>query len=59
MTPKAMALSAVRMAKMFLCTYSERSRRADSKACRRAGQTVQFDVTKGPKGWQAENVQPL
>jgi cold shock protein len=20
------------------------------------GQTVQFDVTKGPKGWQAENV---
>jgi cold shock protein len=23
------------------------------------GQTVQFDVTKGPKGWQAENVQPL
>src|SRR5580700_3688343 len=23
------------------------------------GQTVQFDVTKGPKRWQAENVQPL
>jgi CspA family cold shock protein len=23
------------------------------------GQTVQFDVTKGPKGWQAENVQPV
>ena len=23
------------------------------------GQKVQFDVTKGPKGWQAENVQPL
>ena len=23
------------------------------------GQAVQFDVTKGPKGWQAENVQPL
>ena len=23
------------------------------------GQSVQFDVTKGPKGWQAENVQPL
>ena len=23
------------------------------------GQTVQFDVTKGPKGWQAENVRPL
>ena len=23
------------------------------------GQTVQFDVTKGPKGLQAENVQPL
>jgi CspA family cold shock protein len=23
------------------------------------GQTVQFDVTKGPKGWQAENVQAL
>jgi cold shock protein len=23
------------------------------------GQTVQFEVTKGPKGWQAENVQPL
>ncbi len=22
----------------------------------REGQTVQFDVTKGPKGWQAENV---
>jgi len=22
------------------------------------GQTVQFDVTKGPKGWQAENVRP-
>jgi CspA family cold shock protein len=21
------------------------------------GQKVQFDVTKGPKGWQAENVQ--
>ena len=21
------------------------------------GQAVQFDVTKGPKGWQAENVQ--
>ena len=21
------------------------------------GQTVQFDVVKGPKGWQAENVQ--
>jgi len=23
------------------------------------GQTVQFDVTKGPKGWQAENVQSV
>ena len=23
------------------------------------GQKVQFNVTKGPKGWQAENVQPL
>jgi CspA family cold shock protein len=23
------------------------------------GQTVQFDVTKGPKGLQAENVRPL
>ena len=23
------------------------------------GQTVQFNVIKGPKGWQAENVQPL
>jgi cold shock protein len=23
------------------------------------GQAVQFDVTKGPKGWQAENVQAL
>jgi cold shock protein len=23
------------------------------------GQTVQFDVTKGPKGWQAENVRAL
>ena len=23
------------------------------------GQKVQFDVTKGPKGWQAENVRPL
>ena len=23
------------------------------------GQTVQFDVTKGPKGWQAENVQAV
>ena len=23
------------------------------------GQTVQFNVVKGPKGWQAENVQPL
>ena len=23
------------------------------------GQAVQFDVTKGQKGWQAENVQPL
>src|SRR6266849_2700336 len=23
------------------------------------GQTVEFDVTKGPKGWQAENVRPL
>jgi len=23
------------------------------------GQAVQFDVTKGPKGWQAENVQPV
>lgn len=23
------------------------------------GQTVQFDVTKGPKGWQAENVRSL
>ena len=23
------------------------------------GQQVQFDVTKGPKGWQAENVKPL
>src|SRR5690242_16993252 len=22
------------------------------------GQAVQFDVTKGPKGWQAENVRP-
>jgi cold shock CspA family protein len=22
------------------------------------GQTVQFDVTKGPKGFQAENVKP-
>jgi CspA family cold shock protein len=23
------------------------------------GQRVQFNVTKGPKGWQAENVQPV
>jgi cold shock protein len=23
------------------------------------GQQVQFDVVKGPKGWQAENVRPL
>ena len=23
------------------------------------GQPVQFEVTKGPKGWQAENVTPL
>ena len=23
------------------------------------GQPVQFDVVKGPKGWQAENVRPL
>ena len=23
------------------------------------GQQVQFDVTKGPKGFQAENVKPL
>ena len=23
------------------------------------GQAVQFDVTKGPKGWQAVNVRPL
>ncbi len=23
------------------------------------GQSVQFDVTKGPKGWQAENVQVI
>jgi CspA family cold shock protein len=23
------------------------------------GQTVEFDVTKGPKGWQADNVRPL
>jgi CspA family cold shock protein len=23
------------------------------------GQKVQFDVTKGPKGWQAENVTPV
>jgi CspA family cold shock protein len=23
------------------------------------GQAVQFDVTKGPKGWQAENVQAI
>jgi cold shock protein len=23
------------------------------------GQAVQFDVTKGPKGWQAENVQSV
>lgn len=23
------------------------------------GQAVQFNVVKGPKGWQAENVQPL
>ena len=23
------------------------------------GHAVQFDVTKGPKGWQAENVQAI
>jgi CspA family cold shock protein len=23
------------------------------------GQTVEFDVTKGPKGFQAENVRPV
>jgi len=23
------------------------------------GQAVQFDVVKGPKGWQAENVRPV
>ena len=23
------------------------------------GQTVEFEVTKGPKGWQAENVRPV
>src|ERR1700751_2949329 len=35
MTPRATALSAVRMAKTFSCT-SQRSRRAVSRACRRA-----------------------
>jgi CspA family cold shock protein len=25
----------------------------------REGQAVQFEVTKGPKGWQAENVKPV
>jgi CspA family cold shock protein len=23
------------------------------------GQAVEFSVTKGPKGWQAENVRPV
>src|ERR1700722_243917 len=37
MKPRATALSAVRLAKMFLCT-SRRTQRAASRACRRARQ---------------------
>jgi len=46
-----MALSAVRMAKTFSC-ISPRFRLAAFRSLQE-GQTVQFDVTKGPKGWQS------
>jgi CspA family cold shock protein len=32
---------------------------ADGFRSLKEGQAVQFDVVKGPKGWQAENVRPL
>ena len=40
-----------------LC-ISRQANREVSKSLQE-GQTVQFHVTKGPKGWQAENVRPL
>jgi len=56
-TPKATALSAVRTAKMF--SYTSRLSRAAGFRSLQEGQAVQFDVTKGPKGFQAENVQNI
>ena len=51
-----MISSAVRTAKMF-SYISPAFRLATFAPARRAA--VQFDVTKGPKGWQAENVQAV
>ena len=53
---RAMASSAVRTAKMF-SYISPPFRLATFAPARRAA--VQFDVTKDPKGWQAENVQAV
>jgi hypothetical protein len=38
---------------VLICTCSPRFKQAASKACKKA---KRFDVTKGPKGRQAENV---
>jgi len=53
---KVMVSSAARMVRTCLC-ISPPSSRVDSAACRRSA--VQFDVVKGPKGWQAENVKAV
>jgi len=51
---KGYGSSAARTARTYLYT-SRRFRRAASAACRKVSK-CKFDVVKGPKGWQAENV---
>ena len=41
---------------VFVHFSANRGRRLGSL---QEGQSVEFEVTKGPKGWQAENVRPL
>jgi CspA family cold shock protein len=42
-----------------MCSFTSRPFRAGGFKSLQEGQTVQFEVKKGPKGWQAENVPPL
>ena len=56
-TRRALALLAGRTARMFLRIYSAIVSTGFKSL--QEGQAVQFNVVKGPKGWQAANIQPL